>query len=236
MNYIAAAVSDRGQRREINQDALMVKTRQTAMGNMCVAVICDGMGGLSCGEVASAHAIRRLSEWFMCYGGSIHRFDKVVYEIEREIYGISEEISKFGYKNGLTAGTTATVLVLSGNSYAVIHVGDTRVYRLKGGYAGNIRQITTDHSVNDYMLTQSVGTGSRIKPEIIRGRVKRGDVFLMCTDGFRHRNLPGDIRKGMAPGLIKSETDILARLKVYVDRARSLGETDDISAAVIKVI
>lgn len=52
MNYIAAAVSDMGSKREINQDALMIKNRITHLGNVCLCVICDGMGGLAQGEVA----------------------------------------------------------------------------------------------------------------------------------------------------------------------------------------
>ncbi|MDD6573246.1 MAG: serine/threonine-protein phosphatase [Thermoflexaceae bacterium] len=236
MNYIAAAVSDMGSKREINQDALMIKNRITHLGNVCLCVICDGMGGLAQGEVASTHVIKRISDWFLYRAGGIRRFDKMIFCLERELQDISMEILEYGRKQGFAVGTTATILLVAGRQYAIIHVGDTRVYRISKGLSVHIRQMTKDQSVNDYMLTQSVGTGTRIVPEIIRGRTEKNEIFLLCTDGFRHKNQPSHLKKGFNPQEIKETADLERKLRIYVDRARKLGETDDITALAMKLI
>lgn len=236
MNYIAAAISDMGSKREINQDALMIKNKMTHMGNVCLCVICDGMGGLSQGEVASSHVIKRISEWFLYRTGGIRRFDKMIYYLQMELQDISAEILQYGRKHGFAVGTTTTILIISEKQFAIVHVGDTRVYRITKGISVRIRQMTTDQSVNDYMLTQSVGTNTRIVPEIIRGKAERNDLFLLCTDGFRHKNNLGNLRKGFNPQEIRETADLEKKLRIYADRARCLGETDDITALAVKLI
>lgn len=235
MSYLAAAISDQGSKGNVNQDAILVKNRITSLGEVCIAVVCDGMGGLSKGEEASGHVIRRLNDWFTYHGGGIRRFDKMVYLAEKELHLISDEIMEYGRKNGFVIGTTTTLLLLAGRQFAIIHVGDSRAYKLQRGVTARVRQLTTDQSVNDCMLTQSVGC-ARIAPEIIRGKVERGDVFLLCSDGFRHKNTLSDLKKGFASSLIKDENQIEGMIRVYIDRARKLGETDDISALVLKVV
>lgn len=236
MDYIAAAISDMGSKREINQDALMIKNRETSLGNVCLCVICDGMGGLAQGEVASTHVINRISQWFLYRTGGIKRFDKMVCYLEKELQNISTEILEYGRKRGFAVGTTATIFLTSGRQFAIIHVGDTRVYRISKGISVHVSQMTTDQSVNDYMLTQSVGTSGKIVPEIIRGKTERNEIFLLCTDGFRHKNSIMHIKKGFNPQEIKKTEDMEMKLRIYVDRARKLGETDDITVMGLKLI
>ncbi|MEG2813717.1 MAG: serine/threonine-protein phosphatase, partial [Oscillospiraceae bacterium] len=63
MNYIISASTDVGIKKETNQDSLTVKILETPQGKMTFAVLCDGMGGLSKGEVASASVIEAFSNW-----------------------------------------------------------------------------------------------------------------------------------------------------------------------------
>ncbi len=234
MNYIVAAISDEGNRKEVNQDALMIRSRITGLGNICMGAVCDGMGGLMEGEVASAHVIRRLSEWFLCQAGNMKRFDKMLFYLEKELHRISGEILEYGRTGGFAVGTTATVFLTTGRQFGIIHVGDTRVYRITKKYGVHISQLTTDHSVNDYMLTQSVGAVNEIVPDIIRGKMQKNDLFVMCTDGFRHKNSPADLKKGFNPAEIHDVGELERKLRIYVDRARGLGEDDDISVLAIK--
>ncbi len=233
MNYIAAAISEEGNRKTVNQDALMIKSRMTALGNICMGVICDGMGGLTEGEVASAHVIKRLSEWFYLQTGAMKRFDKMLFYLERELHHISGEILEYGRTGGFAVGTTATVFLTTGKQFGILHVGDTRVYRITKKYGVHVSQLTNDHSVNDYMLTQSVGAVETIVPDVIRGRIQRNELFLLCTDGFRHKNSPADLKRGLNPEGIRNGNDLEKKLRVYVDRARGLGENDDISVLAI---
>ncbi len=236
MNYIAAAISDQGTKREVNQDALMIRNKITELGNTCICVICDGMGGLSEGEVASAHVIRRISDWFMYKTGVVKRFDKLVFYLEKELNEVSKELMSYGRNHGFVIGTTATILLIAGGRFAIIHVGDTRVYEVSKGIGVKLRQKTTDQSVGDYMLTQSVGATEYLTPQVIWGKVKKGEVFLLCTDGFRHKNQPWELRKGFNPAEIKDVKALEKKLRIFVDRARKLGETDDISVMGIKVV
>lgn len=235
MNYITAAISDEGNRKEVNQDALMIRSRMTGLGNICMSAICDGMGGLMQGEVASAHVIRRLSEWFLCQAGYMKRFDKMLFYLERELHQISREILEYGRNSGFAVGTTTTIFVTTGKQFGILHVGDTRVYRITKKYGVHISQLTRDHSVNDYMLTQSVGAVNEIVPDVIRGKMQKNDLFLLCTDGFRHKNTLSDLKRGLNPAEIQSIGDLERKLRIYVDRARGLGEDDDISVLAIKV-
>lgn len=61
MNYLATADTDIGISKEINQDSILVKHADSEMGEIVLAVVCDGMGGLSKGELASATVIRQLT-------------------------------------------------------------------------------------------------------------------------------------------------------------------------------
>ena len=64
MNFITAFHTDVGIRKKTNQDSLLIHQAQTDAGNVLLTVICDGMGGLAKGEVASACMIRAFSDWF----------------------------------------------------------------------------------------------------------------------------------------------------------------------------
>jgi len=58
MNFMIAAHSDVGIKKNTNQDSLLIKVAQTNRGKVCLCVVCDGMGGLSKGELASATVIK----------------------------------------------------------------------------------------------------------------------------------------------------------------------------------
>ena len=65
MKYNTDAYSDVGIKKTVNQDALLIKQANSRdRGRICMACLCDGMGGLSCGEVASATFIDRMDNWF----------------------------------------------------------------------------------------------------------------------------------------------------------------------------
>lgn len=64
MNFKIAAHTDIGIRKKTNQDSVLVKVAQTDYGKVCFAAVCDGMGGLAKGELASATLARHLSMWF----------------------------------------------------------------------------------------------------------------------------------------------------------------------------
>ena len=64
IHYLAAAQTDIGLVKQVNQDRLTVKVIDTELGEVALAVICDGMGGLAKGELASAIVVRAFEKWF----------------------------------------------------------------------------------------------------------------------------------------------------------------------------
>ena len=64
MKYTVVAETDVGIRKQVNQDSILVKHADSKMGEMILAVVCDGMGGLDKGELASATVIRKFAKWF----------------------------------------------------------------------------------------------------------------------------------------------------------------------------
>ena len=64
MRIQTAYCTDKGNVKEVNQDALLIKTASTSMGEIAFLAICDGMGGLERGEMASSLMIRGLGQWF----------------------------------------------------------------------------------------------------------------------------------------------------------------------------
>ena len=64
MNFIVGYHTDVGIRKNVNQDAILIKTAKSPYGRIGLFVICDGMGGLALGEVASSTAVRDISIWF----------------------------------------------------------------------------------------------------------------------------------------------------------------------------
>ena len=64
MNYITATQTDIGTRKKTNQDSMIVMQAATDRGQVLLASVCDGMGGLAKGEVASAAMVHALEKWF----------------------------------------------------------------------------------------------------------------------------------------------------------------------------
>ena len=66
MGFLSVVHSDRGIKKNTNQDSVLIKEASTDYGDVMLAVVCDGMGGLAKGEVASAALIKAFSMWFDC--------------------------------------------------------------------------------------------------------------------------------------------------------------------------
>ena len=126
------------------------------------------------------------------------------------------------------------MFISAGKEYAIIHVGDSRVYEAAPGR--KLRRLTTDQSINDVMLLQAVGTTDNLKPEIIKGKVNKNSIIILCTDGFRHKNSDADLNRGFLSGRLINRNDMERVLRVYTDRARKLGENDDISVIAVKIV
>ena len=128
MAYRTAWCTDVGIRKETNQDSALLIQADSSHGPLLMAAICDGMGGLSKGEVASACVIERLKEWFIQELPMLLRqaeFQAALYDSWNSL--IEEQnriIASYGRQNRLSLGTTAAVLLLIGYAYYIMNEED----------------------------------------------------------------------------------------------------------------
>ena len=210
------------------------------------AVVCDGMGGVHGGKVASTVAVEIVSDKIRkCYNTSmsvsslenlllstvttanVHVFDRAIYD-----------------ENLKGMGTTIVAAVVKNNEACIAHAGDSRAYIISGG---KITQVTKDHSLVQQMLdsgqitksefehhpikniiTRAMGVGEKIDIEFDYICINEGDVLLLCTDG-----LSGMISDERILEIYQTTNfDLLA--DKYIDEANNNGGNDNITVVIMK--
>ena len=138
MNFIISATTDIGTTKKTNQDSLSMKVIRTPAGRMVFAVLCDGMGGLSSGEVASATVVKAFHEWVvkelpgLCMQTEIMD-SEIKSQWEKIITQQNEKIKSYGARQGVRLGTTVVAMLLTQSRYYILNVGDSRALRLRTG-------------------------------------------------------------------------------------------------------
>ncbi len=255
MRFLSAAHTDIGTSKNINQDAFCLKIAKTQSHNIAFAVMCDGMGGLDNGEYASAVVVNAFAHWFCNELPRIldKKLDMGIITDKWEKIAITqgEKLLEYGRSRNISLGTTLTALLVIDDEYANIHVGDSRLYVIKD----SINQITKDQTVAAYeiaqkrmteeeakndrkssILLQCIGASKVIKPDIQTGTVSEDDVFMVCSDGFRHKISEEEMYGILAPNLMTSEKVIKKSLVDLVELNKLRGEKDNITAILIKAI
>lgn len=263
-NVKAAALTDIGAKNRVNQDAIMVKTAVSRdLGRICFAVCCDGLGGLSRGEVASGAFIQRMEEWFFndlagmtadpVYGpGDSHRLLCRVRIMWSDIASqMNEDIAEYGRQEGIKLGTTAVLFLLVGHRYLVMHVGDSRLYLYQGGH---FRQMTRDHSliqkqldsgvitpmqalVSDKksVLLQCIGASETLEPDFQEGALFQDASVILCSDGCWRKLSTSELSESMRDITRRDERMINERAQELITCARRRGEQDNISVILISL-
>lgn len=255
MRFLSVAHTDIGTTKKINQDAFCLKIAKTPKHNIAFAVLCDGMGGLNSGELASAFVVNAFSNWFENEFPVIieNGFDyqKITARWNEIVLDQGRKIMNYGQVRGISLGTTLTTVLIVDNEYVTIHVGDSRLYKI----SDTVQQLTKDQTLvaleveqkkitpeqarvdsRKNVLLQCIGASKVIVPEIQRGIANEGDVFLICSDGFRHEVSEEEMFGVMAPQLLNSEKIMKTSLMDLIDLNKARGEKDNISAVLIKAI
>lgn len=253
MNFKIAAHTDKGIKKNTNQDSVLMKVAQTDYGKVILASVCDGMGGLAKGELASATLIRMLSKWFeeefpeLLYQGlSLEALRKSWSDL---VYRANEKISSYGHALRVEMGTTMVILLIVDHVYYIGNVGDSRVYMLKE----DLCQITKDQTfiqremdegrmtyeeagrdARRNVLLQCVGASQVIEPDYYTGNVDAGTMFLLCSDGFRHVVAPEELYEYLNPYRLFNEQTMLESLTYLTELNKYRQEADNISAALIR--
>lgn len=244
--------SDKGNRKSVNQDSLGYEITPLGNKDAAIFVLCDGLGGLSNGEVASGTIVTHVLDQFRRLMNEDHQ---AVCQVDfTDVYtrlfsDLNEIIRTYSQKNHMQMGTTASVLILFDHQYFIIHIGDTRIYL----YDGSLRQLTEDHSLvamevrkgilskeqsltdpRRNVLTQCIGVNEKIEPYEEKGNYRDGDCFLLCSDGFRHVLEEWEIESAIRECIGKNEQDIKMILESLVKLNMDRGEKDNISVMLIK--
>lgn len=255
MDFIIAAYTDAGIKKDTNQDSVLVEVADTDYGKVCFAVICDGMGGLSKGELASATLIRRFEEWFhndfpnMLYQGIA---PEVLQDTWKKLLtDTNVKITNYGIEHKVRLGTTAAVLLAVGEIYYIIHVGDSRIYKVDGTLTQLTKdqtfvqreidagRMTKEQAITDpqrNVLLQCIGASSAVEPDFQLGPVTKDMCFLLCSDGFRHVITPEEIYEYTNPKAALNEQEMEQRLQYLTELNKYRRENDNISSALIRTI
>ena len=240
MRYVTGVYWSRGRKARVNQDAVLLQQVLTRRGRVLMAAVCDGMGGISAGEEASGYAVCQLREWFYRELLFLLQRRKRLWVIRRSldrlVFHMQERLKQYAAGEGISLGTTMTVVVLWERTYLLWHLGDSRAYRLRGRH---MDQLTTDDVHEGEKLTKCLGSFGYFRPQYQMGSLRRGEGILLCTDGFRRQMAKqelGDVlrpdRSGHTP--VGEEEQIRRRLKEIGEACMRRGETDNLSAVFVK--
>ncbi|MBQ4609555.1 MAG: Stp1/IreP family PP2C-type Ser/Thr phosphatase [Clostridia bacterium] len=187
-----------------------------------VFAIADGMGGHLAGEVASKMAIDAVmaaTEGERTAGVSVLRA-----AAERAHEAILAHAEMHPECSGM--GTTLSVMWRGGRYMYIAHVGDSRIYRLRGG---KLEQITEDHSLVEELvrakiitreearthprrniITRALGTPGENSADLLATDTQRGDLWLLCSDGLNSMISDREIERTMnAAGNLENMADAL---------------------------
>ena len=253
MNFIISANTDVGISKSTNQDSVTVKVINTKLGRMVLAVLCDGMGGLSKGEVASASVIKAFDEW--ARNGLKEICDAPIEDttIRNQwnyiIQDQNERIKAYGAKLGVRLGTTVTAMLITQTRYYILNVGDSRAYELYN----DIRQITKDqtfvarevamgHMTEEQaktderrsVLLQCVGASDEVYPEMFFGDTLTNAVYMLCCDGFRHEISPNEMYMRLQPNALLDENSMNENSRFLIDLNKQRLEQDNITVALVR--
>lgn len=247
--------TDAGGYRESNQDSAYAGGVKTKAGRAFLGVVCDGMGGLSHGEMASKAVTDAFAEWFeqefrfIMNGGDI---SEVVFEQWKQlINAVNAEILRLSAELSCTMGTTLSAVLLFCGRYYSAQIGDSRVYMMCGD---GIQQITSDHSLVADMakvgllteneihssskrnvLTRCIGAMSSVSADYYSGDISEDSAFLLCSDGF-HGGLDCRRISALLGGAPFHKGSLKRRLRAAVNGRIKGGERDNITALMVRVL
>jgi protein phosphatase len=247
----SASLTDPGRVRDHNEDCIESRPESG------LYVLADGMGGYNAGEVASGMATSLIAD------GLVETWrPKDVDRVSREqAMALSQKliVEQIGRANSAIfttsqnnpecagMGTTLVVCLFYDNFVTVAHIGDSRLYRLRGE---TFEQVTRDHSLlqeqldsglitpeeaklsqNKNLVTRALGIDPTVEPEVHVYETQPDDIFLLCSDGLSDMVEDEEMRLT----LITLKNNASLTVQQLVQAANDNGGRDNISAMLIRV-
>lgn len=235
--------TDIGRKRKVNQDAVGIFKNKE---NLTLAVVADGMGGHQAGEVASKLAVADLGKLWEI--SKLTDKEEIIQWLIKTIQRENEIIYQKGQadaeKTGM--GTTIVAVVVLKNYLIFAHVGDSRLYMLRGE---TFEQMTEDHSLVNLLvqsgeitkemaevhpqknvLVRSVGIPGTVEVDVTDLETLPDDCFLVCSDGLTNM-----INDDYIATIIKKAPTLEMALEQLIETANGMGGKDNITALLINV-
>lgn len=240
-----AVKSDRGNVREINEDSYNILA---GYSNVPVSfIIADGMGGHNSGEIASQMAVNYIGSYIMENPEGFLDENSISPAIQEAIIKANTEIfaTAGGNPEYQGMGTTVILAVIFNKKIYIGHVGDSRVYVIRGE---GMEQVTTDHSYIEELLrngsitreeaqnhpkrnliTRALGCFETVEIDTYTCNLKENDIFILCTDGLTNM-----IDEQTLKEIAEKYDDPDTVCNLLVDKAIANGGEDNITVIVIK--
>ncbi len=253
MEFIISGSTDIGIVKKTNQDSLRVMSITTGIGKMTFAVLCDGMGGLSHGEVASASLVYAFEQWAkntlpeLCQQGITD--EKIREDWTNIICITNDKIKEYGGRLGIALGTTIVAMLITQTRYYVVNVGDSRVYSIYKEAAPitkdqtvvarevELGMITPEQAKVDprrSVLLQCVGASDVVYPDLFFGTPQKDAVYMLCSDGFRHVITRDELHSYLHPARLVSHKAMKEAELALIQLNKQRQERDNISVVTIR--
>ena len=245
-----ANVSDTGLKRPHNEDSAVTDS------GLGLAIVADGMGGYKAGEIASAIAAQLILNEVRAgmVAGSANGaagstglsqasllIRDAVAKANAEVFRTAQEIPQC---QGM--GTTVVVVFYHGGKVSIAHVGDSRVYRLRGD---DFKQITRDHSLIQELIdrgfftpeeaaentpknlvTRALGIEQTVEVDVQEQDLESGEIYLLCSDGLNDMVDDEEIHLTLS----KYSANLLQAATELVRLANEKGGKDNISVVLVR--
>lgn len=238
--FVGACIASRGKVRAVNEDAAAYDA------TIGFAMVSDGMGGHRAGDIASQMVCRNVAQRLRSARRSVDRMS--MWFLQEAVEGVNREIFAASNEPGLQGmGATLALLLLGQQEAKFLHVGDSRIYRLRRGgldlltrddtllseqvAAGMIAPQEVSDSHNRHFVTQALGVSDRVKVHAQHEALHAGDIYLLCTDGLNDLVSDAEIR------LILNElgANLPLAAEHLIQLANDCGGFDNVSVALLRV-
>ena len=240
-------MTDAGSVRQFNEDSIATDPE------IGLAVLADGMGGHRAGDVASRmatelvfHGLRADVALFRSNAGPHSPLQALDKSINRANAAVFEAARRERARQGM--GTTLAVALFHDNRVALGHIGDSRIYRLRDS---KLELLTRDDSLlreeiehglisaadagashNRSLVTRALGIDASARAHLAEDEARRGDVYLLCTDGLTDLVEDADIEL-IVDGLSANLPLAAGHL---VQTAKDNGGFDNVSVILAKIV
>lgn len=234
--------------REENQDSCLITDTRRGL----LVLVCDGMGGMAGGAVASAEAVKVIREYVTRPESEDDIDDDNKTTLIKAIYAANSVLLDIQDNNpGLSGmGTTVTALLINEDKASVAYVGDSRIYQIRKGkkifrtfdhsmvFEMVKKKIITEEqarlSAQSNIILRALGQKAEVEVDAFDLPYDKGDLFFLCTDGVWGRLPEKALLKQLSePQHPKVITEKLA-MHIHNDALRAGGGHDNLTAALVK--